>query len=66
MISAIDQLPDHRAQYEANMRRLAALDRLLAALRAHQAHPCNIHWREVLAVLAEVPNPPLKLEAGDQ
>lgn len=57
--------PTHRQQYEANMARLAALDRLLAALRTHQACPCNIHWREVLAVLAEIPNPPLRVEIDE-
>ena len=58
----MQQVNDHRAQYEANMARLAALDRLLVALRTHQAHPCNIHWRAVLAVLAEIPAPPLTIE----
>lgn len=62
----LTEITDHRAQYQANMRRLAALDRLLAALKAHQAHPCNIHWREVLEVLAEIPNPPLTLEVNNE
>ena len=62
----MDNHPTHRQQYEANLVRLAALDRLLAAFKAHQACPCNIHWREVLAVLAEIPNPPLEVGLADR
>lgn len=61
MTLTIDDLPNHRAEYERNLVRLAELDRQLAAyhrlrdaLRAHRADPCNVTWRGVLEALRDV------------
>lgn len=57
----LDEIANARQRYQANMRRLAELDRQLAAyhrlrdaLRAHRADPCNVTWRSVLEALRKV------------
>lgn len=42
------------AEYRRNMARLAALDRLLAALKAYQADPWSHSWQPVLKALKEI------------